>query len=283
MRYIDPEKVKANLLNGWEEKALNALEEVKSLSAQERSKAINNKGDIWKDLKGILKDASYGKCWYCESRQERSDNAVDHYRPKNRVAESTDHEGYWWLAFKWTNYRYSCTFCNSRRIDQDHGTEGGKHDHFPLLDEEKRAFTEHDDVDAEQPLLLDPVCRDDPAHIWYDEDGQARPNPRLCSDESSYPYKRAQTSIKLYHLNHVDTIEGRKVLCQFIRKSVEQANGFYDKYSKGDMTAKASFRNTVSDLHDSLRGNAEYSAAARSTLMGLRGKSAIAEMVLAEA
>jgi len=283
VRYINPNKVGTNLPEGWEKKAQKAHEDVKALSGEQRSEAINNKSDVWKELKDVLKNASYGKCWYCESRQERSDNAVDHYRPKNRVAKCPDHEGYWWLAFKWSNYRYSCTFCNSRRVDKSHGTEGGKHEHFPLWEEDKRAFTEDNDIDAEQPLLLDPVCREDPAHIWYDEDGQARPNPRLCSDESSYPYKRAQTSIKLYHLNHVDTIEGRKVLCQFIRKSVEQADSFYDKYSKGDMTAKASFRNTVTDLHDSLRGNAEYSAAARSTFMGLRGKSAIAEMVLAEA
>lgn len=283
MRYINPKDVEANLPDGWEDKAQNAHEEVKGLSGKERAKAINDKSDLWKELKGVLKNASDGKCWYCESRQERSDNAADHYRPKNRVAKCPDHEGYWWLAFEWSNYRYSCTFCNSRRVDKSHGTKGGKHDHFPLLHEEKRVFTEHDDIDAEQPLLLDPVCRDDPAHIWYDEDGRARPNPRLCSDQSSYPYKRAQTSIKLYHLNHVDTVERREVLCQFISKSVEQADGFYANYSKGDMTAQASFRNTVAHLHDSLRGNAEYSAAARSTLMGLRDKSAIAEIVLAEA
>ncbi len=248
-----------------------------------RSKAISDRSDIWRELKNYLKEASYGKCWYCESRQERSDNTVDHYRPKNRVAECTDHEGYWWLAFKWTNYRYSCTFCNSRRIDQVHETEGGKHDHFPLLYEKNRAFTENDDIDAEQPLLLDPVCAADPPILWFDEDGTPEPNPQLCGDKSSYLYKRADVSIWLYHLDHVNAVERRKLLSLEICDLAEKADYYFKKYDEGDMTAKSYFADRIRELRNKLKPAAEYSAAAHATLMGLRGNSAIAEMVLAEA
>jgi 5-methylcytosine-specific restriction endonuclease McrA len=284
MRYINAGEIGNNLPDGWRERAQEAHQSIRGLTPEERSIAIDNNSGVWKELKNILKSISKGKCWYCESKQERSDNAVDHYRPKNRIAECPGHHGYWWLAFDWSNYRYSCTYCNSSRVDKVHGTAGGKHDHFPLLDEARRIHRETDGLDAEQPLLLDPIRRGDPAHLWFDEDGQARPNPALCSDESSYPYKRADTSIKLYHLNHVDTVENRKALCQSIKKSVQQADVFYKKYSdNGDMTAKASFENTVTELHDKLKADAEYSAAARSILMGLRGTYPVAEVILSAA
>ena len=99
------------------------------------------------------------KCWYCESKQIRLDRHVDHYRPKNSVAECADHPGYWWLAFRSYNYRYSCTYCNSRRVDQRSGQAGGKADHFPLRDESRRAFSPDDPIDDEQPTLLDPTVQ----------------------------------------------------------------------------------------------------------------------------
>ena len=48
-------------------------------------------------------------------------------------------------------------------------------------------------------------------------------------------------------------------------------------------TAKKSFNNSVASLAKELKTDAEYSSVARATLMGFRGKSAIAEIVLAEA
>jgi len=136
LRYIDPEDIFASLerlpegWEKWQEEAEKALAEVRAAGGS--SETVNAHGDLWRSLKGQLEQVSDGKCWYCESSQHRADNAVDHYRPKNRN-RSGEHDGYWWLAFDWRNYRYSCTYCNSRRSDDVKGTSGGKHDNFPLL------------------------------------------------------------------------------------------------------------------------------------------------------
>src|SRR5207249_9483579 len=111
---------------GWDERARQALLEVSAIPNAERHTAINDRRDIWTALKPGLEKLAAKKCWYCESREVRSDKHVDHFRPKNRVNEvgCEKHPGYWWLAFEWKNFRYSCTFCNSRRVDKATGSAG---------------------------------------------------------------------------------------------------------------------------------------------------------------
>ena len=119
MRYIPLDGLK--FPENWEERARKAQGVIKDLTPEERTKRVNACAYIWHELKEELEKCSHHKCWYCESNQDRSDNNVDHFRPKGRVTECPDHEGYWWLAFIWTNYRFSCTFCNSRRKDPETG------------------------------------------------------------------------------------------------------------------------------------------------------------------
>lgn len=69
----------------------------------------------------------HGKCAYCENRELKPE--VEHYRPKKKVVEATNHPGYYWLCYEWTNLLPSCRYCN---------TEGGKVDKFPIPDETKR-------------------------------------------------------------------------------------------------------------------------------------------------
>ena len=130
--------------------------------------------------------------------------------------------------------------------------------------------------------MLDPVCPDDPPLLWFDEDGRAVPNPRLCQNEQSFVCKRTRISIELYHLNHVETVERRKVLASEIKDIAEKADYYFAKYEGGDMTAKNSFADRIGELRHRLKPETEYSAAAHATLMGLRGTSAIAETVLAQ-
>jgi hypothetical protein len=206
---------------------------------------------------------------------------VDHFRPKNAVAESPGHKGYWWLAFKWENYRFCCTFCNCRRIDQTTGDGGGKADHFPLKDEARRARSPEDKLDHEEPMLLDPFAAADPGHLWFDEDGQAVPNPR-SGDPKSYPCIRAESSIRFFHLNHTDIVERRKALCSMLRRRVQEADRYFEKYHGGDAVARGAFADAVIDLRARLAAKEPYSATARAMLMGLRGTHpAVVEAVLA--
>ncbi len=280
MRHIEQEVVGRTLPNGWCDRAREAGVAVANAGPGGRAAEVNRHSRVWRELKGTLSAASHGKCWYCESVQVRSDNAVDHFRPKNAVAECPDHDGYWWLAFEWRNHRFSCTYCNSHRIDQATGGGGGKADHFPLRDEAGRARTPNDALDEEEPVLLDPTSAADPGLLWFDENGEAVPHP-VCGDADSYTHGRAKTSIQLYHLNHESLVEQRKNLCSEIRGDVKKADAYFSRYVNGDATARSAFDDIISDLRKHLLMEASYTAAARAMLMGLRGTHPIVDVVLA--
>lgn len=188
-----------------------------------RKAAITAKNTLWSNLSSLLAEQSNGKCWYCESKELRSDNPIDHFRPKGNVVECPDHPGYWWLAFDWSNYRYACTYCNSRRVGAE--SEGGKHDHFPL-------FTPPDwnkcqvDSNVEKPMLLDPTKAQDCKLLTFNQNGEACPNE---SDRLSSNFKRADKSIELYHLNHKNTTRARKQIHQEIRQLVASTNELFEQ------------------------------------------------------
>src|SRR5574342_650759 len=135
MRYIDIDSLE--IPDGWQIRADQALErlrqEVSEAEANAiaigadpvlaRKRAISNglkihaRAQVWQCLNSSLAMLSNGKCWYSESRNPTADKNVDHFRPKNRVEEDSDHEGYWWLAFQWRNYRYASQWTNQRRVN----------------------------------------------------------------------------------------------------------------------------------------------------------------------
>lgn len=279
MRYIDLQPVERSLPNEWRQRAQQAENDVAGAQPQDRAAKVNRHSKVWQDLKGTLKSASHDKCWYCESIDIRSDNAVDHFRPKNAVAECPGHEGYWWLAFKWENFRFCCTYCNCRRIDQMTGIDGGKAAHFPLRDEARRAKTPADDLGDEEPMLLDPAVSADPGLLWFDENGQAAPNP-ICNSPNGYLSSRVENSIRFYHLNHPGVVDQRKALCSEIRRRLVEADRYFKKYSDGDGTARGAFDDAIKDLKGRLAARAPHSATARAMLMGLRGTHPFVDVVL---
>ena len=270
MRFVD--LMKLEFPPEWKARAQQAQQEVASLNKNRRAAAINNRRQIWTDLKPYLEKLAHKKCWYCESKQIRSDKDIDHFRPKNRVDEkdSKNHPGYWWLAFDWRNFRYSCTHCNRPRMDSTSGTTGGKGSRFPLHDETKRCRTPQDLLSDEQPVLLDPTEEADPGFLWFDKDGTARPTSK---DPASWLYQRAKESIEIYHLNHTDLKEVRQSVCSDCTQIVRNGDDVLREYERGSLVAQTKFRETLKDLKKRLASNAEYSAAARATVMGLRGEN----------
>ncbi len=81
-------------------------------SASEDKIAFESAG--WKPAKSALKKDVAGKCAYCEASTEVvAHGDVEHFRPKSV---------YWWLAYCFDNYLFSCQICN-----QTH-----KGDNFPI-------------------------------------------------------------------------------------------------------------------------------------------------------
>lgn len=271
MRYINIADLKTS--DDWEEKAREVMDELFEASdSNERKEIIQKRSKLWSELKRALGDLSDGKCWYCESEQDRSDNTVDHFRPKGKVAECDEHEGYWWLAFDWRNYRFSCTFCNSHRVDTVKGDDGGKQDHFPLIDEANRAKQSNDYLEIELPCLLDPTNPNDPGLLWYDY-SEGRAVPKFAEDEDSTKHKRAKVSICLYHLNHTNLEEKRKILYKEIvdlvnigSSSLSQMSEYGNTDPKVYNYAKDNMTFVLRKLHFLLSPKAELSSVTRTFL-----------------
>ena len=155
------------------------------LSVEDRANATKAEFKAYKlaSVKVALERLFGGKCAYCESVYDSTAPVdIEHYRPKGRVQEAPDHDGYWWLAADWDNLLPSCIDCNRRRrqptprsgVDlaemQSNPrstatvTSTGKKDAFPLADERTRARGERDDIAQERPLLLNP-CVDRPEEV----------------------------------------------------------------------------------------------------------------------
>ena len=84
------------------------------LLKERRDGGFNFKSNYWKAAKSQLMAEAHDKCAYCESKiTVVAYGDVDHFRPKSV---------YWWLAYCYDNYLYSCQKCN----------EMYKLDHFPL-------------------------------------------------------------------------------------------------------------------------------------------------------
>ena len=275
MRLIDLDKVEAKIPGTWHRTAADALGAVAGLDQAGRPAAINDNRQVWGDLNQVLRDISAGKCWYCESKEIRSDKAVDHFRPKNRVAESKENEGYWWLAFDWRNYRYTCTYCNSRRKGKT--TAGGKQDHFPLLDESTRGkpFASSRDLDRrERRTLIDPTDLRDVALLTFEiNDGSVAPARRAADDPVAH--QRALMSIRVYHLDEDQLQQARWERMREVREMIRVA----EQLNPDDPV----YKDTVARIASSIAPSAEYSAAARAMLKGLRGESPLAEFILSNA
>ena len=278
MRYVDSSDVELELPDDWEnqvcaakayvkrkvqeaeEKAIQqgkSQEELQSSILKVRKKAINAKSEIWVNAGKAVCKVMSDKCWYCEAKETRSDMPVDHFRPKNNVAECKEHQGYWWLAFNWENYRYSCTYCNSRRVDVE--TEGGKQDHFPLLNPKNRVFDEKGDLNAEHPVLIDPCDIDDVRLVAYLPNGEPR---EIDQDDNSESFIRANRSIYFYHLNHYKAVRRRKQLAITIRQHVVEIDKLISgKQSGQDDNGQIKYHKK--QIIQYIRAEAQFCTAAR--------------------
>ncbi len=283
MRFIDPDKAEELLPPDWAEKVqaandyvaqkieearLGAVadgkdqQQVEALMRKAKSKAITNKSEIWRTFAESVKSLSHDKCWYCESLEDRSHMPVDHYRPKGGVTECPEHEGYWWLAFDWKNYRYCCTFCNSQTSGDD--TTGGKQNHFPILNPPNWIKEEDGDLGVEQPALIDPFDFDSPPLITFHENGFPR---EVNQDKNSKDYKKANISIGIYHLHHSKSVKSRKRIAIKIRNLVTEIDELRAASLGGagnDVQRKARLK----DLAKLISEDAPYRTAARLYLKG---------------
>lgn len=168
----------------------------------ERDAIIEAKQKLWRDerIRDWLLGLFHNKCWYSEAQEAVSAYHVDHYRPKGRVTDvgRVHHEpGYWWLAFRWQNYRICGQLINVK-----------KNDVFPLVSGHRATPDVAVSLRLEAPALLDPTT-DDARLISFemDEDG-CRAVPSGGADEEDMD--RVLTTIEVIGLNRLDRLNSKR-------------------------------------------------------------------------
>jgi uncharacterized protein (TIGR02646 family) len=263
MRWISRDDVEDCLTSKWRKAAASVLDEVLSArSARSRSAILRSvrSTKVWRDFYSLLPDALTKKCWYCEAEEVRSDMPVDHFRPKSAVEGVPAHNGYWWLAYDWRNYRCSCTFCNSRRVMNT--TEGGKQNSFPIFNEAARAMSSGDSVDRERPAILDPFDPTDEKALWFDDDGKPVPTPQIPKQQVS----KVKNSVRIFHLDETRLVRKRNALRLEILRDL---NVLRDAKQRRDQTAR---RTVEARLRRRVRDTTMLSRAAIVYLRPYRGE-----------
>ncbi len=257
MRYVDRAKLVKPA--GWIARAKAATD------------AVANGADpiahdaVWRDLKDGLANLLHDKCWYCESTVDRSDNAVDHFRPKSKVSDAANpHTGYRWLAFDESNFRYACTYCNSKRKDVENGTAGGKADRFPLVNEAHRVYAVSS-VAEEQPLLLDPCELSDWRLLGcHQENGQP-----CAASADPIARRRAEASIEIYHLHYEPTCKRRHAAAVQLMADVDEGKRLFELATQ-DPGRAAEFKTVAGRVRRAIDRESPYSGDMHFLLRGQR-------------
>lgn len=275
MRHIEIDFNHLNLPDNWREKSQELTEALLAeQDAGKRAQIIEKNQNHWKLIKPVLAQLFNHKCWYTEAPQQGTDVDVDHYRPKKRVQETVQdiqpHDGYWWLAFRLDNYRYSCIVANRRRTDVETGLTGGKADHFPVLDESCRAKTPQCDLEAEQPILLDPLKATDVQLLVLNPNGEAM--PRYSEKNQPRKFLRADKSIELYSINHSDLVRARIELRDIINDEIKAAKRFFNKLETGDADNDLAYEKAIKRLRKMRSIDSPYSSFCISYIDSFRHK-----------
>lgn len=251
----------------WRARQLKAEEELRNAPDSEtRRKIFTRYSDLWSDVKVHLRTQSHNKCWYCETSTRGFPGDIDHYRPKGRVAEAANHDGYWWLAFEWRNWRFVCRYCNSLNRDFETGKVSGKGDSFPLLCGEAyrikspNEYEYYEELLREGPKLLDPTEREDIGLLTFTSEGVPEPAEEK---ELSDKHERAKASIEIYHLDSSRLKNERKKIFAQVKRYVEDYQRFMRKWEiEHDRYAYALARRAGKVLGRMIAKDAEYSMAA---------------------
>lgn len=198
-----------------------ANRDITELVEPERGQFIDGNGEKWSALKGELWRLGDLKCWYSEAKLQAQQGHVEHFRPKKKPhgLNGAQHEGYWWRAFDWENFRLAHPTSNIRVTDYLTGVKAGKGSYFPLKSGSPRAGNKAEER-LEDPVLLDPCVKADCRLLSFDtENGQ--PVPRYKMEDDEWKHQRAADTIDYYHLNEGTWNAERKDLIDDVARVCE--------------------------------------------------------------
>lgn len=219
---------------------------------QKRNEYIDSKSTHWGKLKPWLTVLSNGKCWFSEVKDLYSHYDVEHFRPKKLTKEldGTERDGYWWLAFDYTNYRL-CGNVGNRK----------KGNWFPIREGSLVSFADNRCEESEEIYLLDPTDPHDVSLIAYNEEGNAIPAPGV----NDWEKKRVEETIKRLKLNeHEILTEARRGVWQAVSKEIEQYLTAKVRVTQGaNPAASQNMRNHIKNIRRMTRETEELSTIAK--------------------
>ncbi|MGJ8693942.1 MAG: hypothetical protein ACSHW0_15850 [Thalassotalea sp.] len=271
MRYLNKKKLRRVLkLDDLNE----AKEHIKTLSAEERSKYIDDNGHLWTALRGEFWRFGDHKCWYSEAPLNEQCGQIEHFRPKKRLhglAKGTKHIGYWWGAFDWENYRLASQVSNIRVTDYLSGKKVGKGSYFPLKEGTQRATKEAEENQYEKDnvVLLDPCCKSDIKLLTFSLDS-GKPIPtiqpnnidgKFLNKEDEWKNERAHKTIDYYHLDEGSWNTDRKDLMDEVAILCDQLIAERENNGKN-----AKYDELVDDLTEYLEKHEPFTSAVKQVL-----------------
>lgn len=216
-----------------------------------RKEIINRKPSHWGRIKQELLDLSNGKCWFSEARDVYSHPEVEHFRPKGLLAknlDSSEREGYWWLAYEWDNYRI-CGNVGNRK----------KGNFFPIREGSVAASSTTRNIDDEIYYLLDPCDEDDPDLLSFDLEGKAIPSEH-CGD---WDKERVKETVNRLKLDHTPLEEARREVWEVCDRLIKECENLAASFSTNPSATK---RQRIKDIRRELRSmidfNSEFSRVA---------------------
>jgi uncharacterized protein (TIGR02646 family) len=122
-----------------------------------------------KSVRQALEKIYYRKCAYCEGKFEDGFTLqVEHYRPKNKIKDDTQHGGYYWLTYEWSNLLLSCQDCNSKKSNKF--PIAGVRVNYPQADNQQWRVDSLSFI-GERALLLNPELDQPGIHFDFKPDG----------------------------------------------------------------------------------------------------------------
>lgn len=251
MRFVNLEGKEPDRV--WRDKAQKLSDQLEAAATKaERDKIIKDNSSVWGELKPWLLELSRGKCWFSEARDYFSHWDIEHFRPKSAAKnlDGTERgEGYWWLAFKWDNFRI-CGNVGNRK----------KGAFFPLRDGTHHATATNRNIEDELPYLLDPTRFEDTLLLCFDENGDVKPSPDL----DGWSTARVEESIKRYKLReHEPLMEARRDVWSKCTREVNRCQHLMREMSVNpSATKREAVQQQMMKLKEMVAFEAEFSATA---------------------
>lgn len=251
-----------DFINEWGELARRAETEVK-LSIY-RDPYYDANGKTASHVIDKLNTWYHYKCAYCERRYKLD---VEHYRPKGEVRDlnndlvtiadqngnQTQHPGYYWLGYEWSNLIPACISCNR---------DGGKNSKFPnqggyVSDaplnnnelETERCHVSHIELTVERPLMIHPEYDEVNRMFKFNID----PEKKGIEIEGADVEGRGNTTINICQMNRPEIRMDRlEFVVQPISKSMIAIFKRLESNRINNMQVKMEIEGVLQKIYDDL-------------------------------